>query len=410
MLKVLVNAYAISPDHGSEPGMGWNWCVRLAKECELFIITEGEFREGIERKLATLPQAGNMHFYYLPVSNRVRRMCWNQGDWRFYYHYAWWQWRALALARDICANFPIDVIHQLNMVGFREPGFLWRIKGKKYIWGPIGGMGLTPAQYFRDAPFPEYYLIRWKNVINRFQRKHSLRVRKAVQNSSVVLCATPDEYHIVTEYYRRPALLINETGTTRTSERFARNYHAPYHLIWVGKFVHRKQLGLALRAIAQLDDIPVVLDVVGTGSDKMVALYRTLAARLKIEDRVVWHGQLTRDEVDQWMERSDLFLFTSVSEATSTVMMEAISKGLPVICFDTCGFGPIVDDEIGVKIPLTTTTDESVCHFAEAIRQLLSQPSRLSAMSEYSFERSKSLTWDEKVRIIMGVYQKMTEP
>ena len=116
MLKVLINAYAISPDRGSEPGMGWNWCVRLARECELFIITEGEFREGIERELAVLPQAGTMHFYYLPVSERVRRMCWNQGDWRFYFHYAGWQRRALALARRICGEQQIDIIHQLNMV------------------------------------------------------------------------------------------------------------------------------------------------------------------------------------------------------------------------------------------------------------------------------------------------------
>lgn len=45
MLNILVNAYACSPNMGSEPGMAWNWCVNLAKYCELHIITEGEFRE-----------------------------------------------------------------------------------------------------------------------------------------------------------------------------------------------------------------------------------------------------------------------------------------------------------------------------------------------------------------------------
>ena len=28
---------------GSEPGMAWNWVNNLAKFCELYIITEGEF-------------------------------------------------------------------------------------------------------------------------------------------------------------------------------------------------------------------------------------------------------------------------------------------------------------------------------------------------------------------------------
>ena len=80
MLKILVNAYACSPEMGSEPGMGWNWCSHIARHCELHIITEGEFREKIERVLPTLPEGKNMHFYYLPVEEKVRRMCWNQGD------------------------------------------------------------------------------------------------------------------------------------------------------------------------------------------------------------------------------------------------------------------------------------------------------------------------------------------
>ena len=48
MLKILINAYACSPGMGSEPGMAWNWVSNLAKFCELFIITEGEFGNKIE--------------------------------------------------------------------------------------------------------------------------------------------------------------------------------------------------------------------------------------------------------------------------------------------------------------------------------------------------------------------------
>ena len=100
-MNILINAYAVSPGMGSEPGMGWNWCVNLARHAELYIITEGEFRERIEAELPHLPQGSHMHFCYLPVSERVRRMCWNQGDWRFYLHYRKWQKRALAKAREI---------------------------------------------------------------------------------------------------------------------------------------------------------------------------------------------------------------------------------------------------------------------------------------------------------------------
>ena len=132
MLSILINAYACSPDMGSEPGMAWNWCVNLAKHCELHIITEGEFRDKIEAALPALPQEKNMHFYYNPVSDEIRKMCWNQGDWRFYFYYKQWQKKTLQIAQEIIKKRHIDLIHQLNMIGFREPGYLWSINEKPF--------------------------------------------------------------------------------------------------------------------------------------------------------------------------------------------------------------------------------------------------------------------------------------
>lgn len=113
MLSILINAYACSPNMGSEPGMAWNWCINLARHCELYIITEGEFRDKIEAALPTLPQGKHMHFYYNPVSEEVRKMCWNQGDWRFYKHYKKWQWKTYEMAQEIIVKQHIDIVHQL---------------------------------------------------------------------------------------------------------------------------------------------------------------------------------------------------------------------------------------------------------------------------------------------------------
>ena len=55
-INVLINAYAVSPIWGSEPGVGWNWIINLSKDCNLFIITEGEWRAEIENAVKTLPQ------------------------------------------------------------------------------------------------------------------------------------------------------------------------------------------------------------------------------------------------------------------------------------------------------------------------------------------------------------------
>ena len=406
MLKILVNAYAVSPDRGSEPGMGWNWCVHLAESCELFIITEGEFRSDIERTLSQLPQASRMHLFYLPVSERVRRMCWNQGTWRFYYHYARWQKRALSLAREICATHSIDIIHQLNMVGFREPGYLWRIKGPSFVLGPIGGMSLAPIQYFRDTAFSSRCKMVIKNWITRFQRKWSPRVRNAINHASTVICATPTEYSIVSNFYKKKAVLINETGATVTPRFVQRSYGPLFHLVWVGRFIHSKQLGLALRVIETLKNKPIILDIVGTGSKEDCFRYRQMVEMLNISTKIKWHGQVPQSAVYEMMSHSDLFFFTSVLEATSTVIMEALSCGLPVVCFDTCGFGPLIDSDFGVKIPLSTP-EKSIAQFSAAIKHLVDNPSRLSNMSQQAVLKAKTLDWESKTARVLSIYQEV---
>ena len=408
MLKILVNAYAISPDRGSEPGMGWNWCVRLANEYKLFIITEGEFREEIERVLTTLPQAENMRFYYLPVSDRIRRMCWNQGDWRFYLHYRRWQKRALSQAREICREQTIDIIHQLNMVGFREPGFLWKISGPKFVWGPIGGMALAPVRYFREASWPVRFHAVCKNVLNALQRRFSIRVGRALSKADAILCATPAEQAFVSHRSSSRVLWVSETGTNTPNGTLHPMIHSPLRVIWVGRFIPSKQLGLALRTLARLKGENVTLRIVGGGSEREVARYKALAESLKIAGQVDWVGQVSHDSVVALMRESDLFFFTSIMEATSTVVMEALSNGLPVLCFDTCGFGPLVNENIGVKIPVTTP-DDSIGRFADAVRHLAANPERLARMSEAAAEKAKELTWDGKIANVSALYQELTD-
>ena len=215
MLKILINAYACSPGMGSEPGMAWNWVSNLAKFCELYIITEGEFREKIEAVVPTLEQGRNMHFYYNPVSDEIRKMCWNQGDWRFYKYYREWQWKTYLLAKDICNEVKIDVLHQLNMIGFREPGYLWKLSkenGVPFVWGPVDAKDKFPVAYLDSASIKTKLFMRLKNFLTTIQLKHSGRVREAARQASVVFSASSNSQRSFKNYMKIDSLLLNETG------------------------------------------------------------------------------------------------------------------------------------------------------------------------------------------------------
>ncbi len=407
MFSILINAYACSPGMGSEPGMAWNWCINLAKYCELHIITEGEFRDKIEAVLPELPQGKNMHFYYNPVSDKVRKMCWNQGDWRFYRYYRKWQWKTYLIAKEICVHERIDIIHQLNMIGFREPGYLWKIENIPFVWGPIGGLKLFPLAYLRGAGWKLKVFNRVKNIISILQLKHSSRVDKALRHSKILISSIPDSYMMIKKYKGLESVIIPETGcyVREEVERSVETCtNSKMRVLWVGKFDFRKQLGLAIRTIAEIRDLNIELVVCGTGNDAQVKYYMQLAEDLDVSRLIDWKGRIDNTDVLREMRNADLFFFTSVSDDTSTVVMEAISNGLPVLCFDACGFGYVVNNMVGMKATLSTP-DDSVFDFKEKIKYLYEHRDILYRLSQGCKQRQEELSWDNKAKQVVELYK-----
>jgi hypothetical protein len=159
--RILVSAYALSPVLGSEPGVGWNFCSRLAachdvtvlarswdealwpedarhrKEAERFIKLEGPF-PGLTIHFVESPPLSRLLQPHPLVSLRSP----------FYFQgYAAWQRAAYREAVRLHRAQPFDGTHQLTIGTFREPGHLWRL-GVPFFWGPIGGGENIPLSYF----------------------------------------------------------------------------------------------------------------------------------------------------------------------------------------------------------------------------------------------------------------------
>lgn len=406
-MKILINAYACSPDMGSEPGMAWNWCLFLAKYCELHIITEGEFRERIEVVLPTLPYGQNMHFYYNPVSDKVRRMCWNQGDWRFYWYYRKWQRKTYHIADEICRTQKVDILHQLNMIGFREPGYLWELSEKTgipFVWGPVDAKDTFPMAYLKGASLKTRAFLMLKNTITRWQLKHGIRIRKAASSAKVVLSASSNSVRSFKKYLHIDSLLMNETGCSMI-EVMLRDIpkENKFDILWVGKTDYRKQLVLALRSIALLDYSDIRLHIVGGGDE---VPFRRMAESLGIMNLCVWHGVVSHNEVQRLMQQANLFFFTSVAEGTPHVVLEAIANHLPVLCFDTCGQGDVVNEKVGIKIALSNP-EQSVEDFARQIGYLYGHREVLKQLSLNCRERQLELTWERKVETMVKYYKQI---
>ncbi len=65
----------------------------------------------------------------------------------YYTGYAAWQRAAYRAALDLHRDRPFDLAHQLNITGYREPGYLWKLP-IPFVWGPVGGAADIPPGFF----------------------------------------------------------------------------------------------------------------------------------------------------------------------------------------------------------------------------------------------------------------------
>ena len=207
------------------------------------------------------------------------------------------------------------------------------------------------------------------------------------------------------EYQSLESVIIPETGCFPSedipTERFDEK---EFHVMWAGKFDFRKQLPIAIRAVAETDNSNIILDIYGTGNEEQVSSALRLAQSLNVEKQIVWHGNQPNHTIIKAMRQAQLFLFTSVSEDTSTVVLEAISNRLPVLCFNACGMAAVIDEKVGLKIRLTNP-QQSIKDFAEALNRFEKDRKLLKELSINCKPRQQELSWEKKTERMVELYK-----
>lgn len=404
MFKVLVSAYACSPKWGSEIGMGWNWVIHLAQYCELTILTEIGFKDDIEKVLPKITLKYLPKFHYIDIGKKGRELFWKQGSFIFYRYYKRWQLKAYALAKDLVRSNQFDIVHQLNMIGFREPGYLWNFKEIPYIIGPVGGYEQFPLSYlnllnFRDKCF---YLAR--SIINCIQKTYLIRPKKAYRSAKYILSATSKGVDSIIKYSTNPPIIIPETGANTLNSDFTKRRvkGTRIKLAWCGMVKGGKGLPIALQSIANLRRKEEVhLHVIGDGPN--LEKSKILARKLHLKN-VTWYGRISNEQSKQIIADSDILFFTSLLESTSTVIFEALETQTPVLCHDSCGFGFVIDQSCGIKIPMVNLS-KSIELFTKALDEIIENPLILEPLKIGCSLRIKEFYWESKAKQVYNLYK-----
>lgn len=406
-LNILVSAYACGPKWGSEIGMGWNWITNLANYCQLHVITESGFKNDIEEVLPSLNLKYIPKFHFVDIGSKGRELFWKQGSFLFYKHYRLWQQNALTVAKNIVTkDKDIDIIHQLNMIGFREPGFLYEIENIPYVLGPLGGFGMFPMKYFSLLNMRDKVFYVAKNTINTLQKTLLPRPKKAIKRADLIYLATNSGSGYI-KNLSKDFKLLSETGAYSLGENSSKNktFNGTLKLSWVGLLHGRKGLPLALQAISQSKHKEhITIDIVGEGHNEL--WYKSLASKLGVDKNIVWHGKVSNTEAKKIISESHFLFLTSVLDAATTVVFEALQSNTPVICHNTCGFGNIIDDSCGVKIPLSSSK-KSATSFAKALDNLIENPIKIKKLESGCSKKIQKYNWDSKAKNMLEDYKKL---
>jgi glycosyltransferase involved in cell wall biosynthesis len=404
--KILISAYACSPRKGSEPGMGWNFVKALAQYHELHIITEIKWKNDLDTVLdRDLSLSRNIKFYYLKKKrNRPLRKIWPPS---YYYFYKVWQKKVYRLAAELDKVENFDIVHHLNMVGYREPGYLWKMN-KPFVWGPLGGMQDVHFKLLFNLDISGMLFYTARLTINNFQKRFSQRLKKAAQRErTCLIAATEADRRLIQKYWHTNSVLIPEVGQELLPESniVKRKPGEPLKIVWSGQHTAGKALNILLKCLREFPrDANWHLSILGTG--RMTKKWQAMAVKYNINDRCTWHNWLEKKDAHLIMQASHVLCITSLKDLTSTVTLEGLSFGLPVVCIDHCGFGNVINENCGIKIPVDYPWN-LVHNFKKALELIYSDELFRQKLATGALRRAGEFCWDHKAGEINIIYNSL---
>jgi len=410
-VKVLLMAYECSPWRGSEWAVGWGRMLQAARAAEPHVITSEENFHALERARSEGLVPANVRFYTPAPDAKLRELEKKPALFAYNYKaYHHWQKLALPLARELHAKENFDLVHQVNVCTFREPGYTWQL-GIPFVWGPVGGSQNFPASFLAMLPPIEAFKEAMRTLTNMLSLRLKPRVQSAAHAAAMLIAANSTNQRDYERAFHRHADLLIETGLhsvnepdrTRFRERLI-NSSDPIKILWSGEMQSRKALPILLRALAAIPDVPFELTVLGDGPER--ARWTKLAESLGLASRVTFLGRLPFAEAVAQMDQAELFCFPSLRDTSGNVVLEALAAGVPVICFDHQGVGDIVTSDCGVKLPVISPA-RAIEDWSRTIRELAGDPARLLSMSEAATVRARGYLWDRSGDWMLDAYRKI---
>lgn len=392
-MKVLLSAYACEPNRGSEPGVGWNWAIEIAKRGHEVIVFTRQNNKASIQTVESIPQNLQFEYYDLPV-----QLMWSKKLFGVHVYYLLWQVGLFFKVKSYLKQNDIDIIHHITFVAIRKYSFLCFLN-KPFFYGPLGGGESCPTYLLKNSGFKNRLKEQVRNVLN-WSLKFNLLAFIIFKKSKKIFVTTSDSKKYIPKQFHPKTSIAPAIGI----ESFEKTEFKPLldneklNLIYAGNFIYLKGIQIAFDALKELKKkgVPLKLTLVGKGPFK--SKLEDIAIENDISQDLNWIDWLPREELQKVYRSSDAFLFPSLHDSGGMVVLESLQQGVPVICFNLGGPDLFVNDTVGYKINVVDSSYVQVIESLTKVFETIHQDrSILRGKSAKCKEWVKQFKWDNTV-------------
>jgi UDP-glucose:(heptosyl)LPS alpha-1,3-glucosyltransferase len=182
----------------------------------------------------------------------------------------------------------------------------------------------------------------------------------------------PERFHLLPPGIAKDRIAPSDSAQIRGKMRHA--HHLTYNesvLLMVGSGFKTKGVDRAIRGVASL---PVMLKnhtrLFVIGQDDPSPFIK-LAKNLRVDKQVTFLGG--RDDVPAWLLAADFLVHPAYHENTGTVLLEALTSGLPVLTVEKCGYAHFIRE---ANAGIVLREPFSQLEFNESLQKMLLFPQR----------------------------------
>ncbi|HSE99145.1 MAG TPA: glycosyltransferase family 4 protein, partial [Blastocatellia bacterium] len=184
----------------------------------------------------------------------------------------------------------------------------------------------------------------------------------------------------------------------------------PRYIIYFGAMQKWQGVDILLKAFARLADLDdLYLVICASTHARQAKIYRKLAERLGVAERVVWLYQLSERELAPWRANA-LISIAPLTECSRNLdqgccplkIIESMASGVPVIASDIPSVREIITDRIDGRLVRADRPGD----LALAIRVLLEYPEHRALLGENARRRiAQDFTWSKATGRLESLYR-----